>query len=56
LSAERAKIVTDADIVGAGRIELFQAFGPGFRELRVERIDSLPKKTAAGASSCTRTA
>jgi thioredoxin reductase (NADPH) len=44
LSAERAKLatVTDAVIVGAGPIGLFQVFELGLLGLRAEVIDSLP--------------
>jgi thioredoxin reductase (NADPH) len=45
LSAERAKLatVTDAVIVGAGPVGLFQVFELGLLGLRAEVIDSLPQ-------------
>src|ERR1700733_417994 len=45
LSAERSKLatVTDAVIVGAGPVGLFQVFELGLLGLRAEVIDSLPQ-------------
>ena len=45
MSAERGKLatVTDAVIVGAGPVGLFQVFELGLLGLRAELIDSLPQ-------------
>ena len=49
-----APIETDALIVGAGPVGLFQVFELGLLEVRAEVVDSLPHAGASASSSTPR--